>query len=117
MSSKPQGLSTRVTGTAKRSRSRRFGVRSLTRRSYPSALGSVKRPRVRAQVLLRQTQLLRRVDGQPDPLVAEGAQAPERGELGERGRLVIAPLRQGRERLLAERVDAAADPILEEPRF
>src|SRR6266516_1959001 len=70
---------------------------------------------VRADVLLGLSQVLGGVDRQPESLVAEGAELPFRGELGERCRLVVAALREARERLLAEDVDAAADPALDRP--
>ena len=45
------------------------------------------------------------------PVVAVRAEAPLGGELGERRRLVVAALGKPLERLLAEDVDAAADPV------
>src|SRR6266536_2121973 len=68
-----------------------------------------------ANVLLGTAQVFGSVDRQPEALVAEGAELPFRGELGERCRLVVAALREARERLLAEDVDAAADPALDRP--
>src|SRR6185436_8226192 len=70
---------------------------------------------MRADVLLGAPQVFGRVDRQPEPFVAEGAELPFRGELGERGRLVVAALRETRQRLLAEHVDAAADPAVDCP--
>src|SRR5438034_431319 len=70
---------------------------------------------MRADVLLGLSQVLGGVDRQPESLVAEGAELPFRGELGERCRLVVAALRETSERLLAEDVDAAADPALDRP--
>jgi hypothetical protein len=49
--------------------------------------------------------------------MAEGAEPASLRERGEGGRLVVAALRQAGERLLAEDVDAAADPVREEPRL
>src|SRR5439155_5289815 len=68
---------------------------------------------VRRQVLPCNSKVLRRVDGQPDPLVPVRVEPPFRRELREGARLVVAALREARERLLAEDVDAAADPVLE----
>src|SRR5438876_1323415 len=70
---------------------------------------------MRADVLLGTAQVFGGVDRQPETLVAEGAELPFRGELGERCRLVVAALRETSERLLAEDVDAAADPALDRP--
>src|SRR5436190_4633987 len=70
---------------------------------------------MRADVLLGTAQVLGGVDSQPESLVAEGAKLPFRGELGERCRLVVAALRETSERVLAEDVDAAADPALDRP--
>jgi hypothetical protein len=51
-------------------------------------------------------QVLRRVHGEPDALVAVRVQPPLACELRERRLLVVALLRQQRERVLAEDVDA-----------
>src|SRR5512133_1923780 len=70
---------------------------------------------MRADVLLGLSQVLGGVDRQPESLVAKGAKLPFRGELGERCRLVVAALRETSQRVLAEDVDAAADPALDRP--
>src|SRR5438876_6477361 len=67
--------------------------------------------RIRGDLLLRAAEVLRRVDGQPEPLVPEGAEAAFGDELRERRRLVVAPLGEPLERLLAEDVDAGVDPV------
>src|SRR5437588_8482118 len=64
-------------------------------------------------MLFRDAQVLRRVDRQPEPLVPVRTQRSFGGELRERARLVIAPLGEPGERLLAEDVDTAADPLVE----
>src|SRR5215211_5952721 len=101
----------RSTGTAKRSRSSRFGVRSGTARSYPSAAWGVKPLRMRADVLVCRAEVLGGVHRQPDPVVTERSQTAARRQRREGGRLVVAPLRELRERLLAEDVEPAADPV------
>src|SRR5919108_2207446 len=109
----PQGFSTRSTGTAKRSRSRRFGVSSLMRRSYSARCPSSSLsgpPRMRAQVVVGQAKVLRRVDGEPDALVAERAQTLLARQLRKRRALLVAARRQAWDGLLAEHVDAAARP-------
>ena len=67
--------------------------------------------------LLRAAQVLRRVHGQPDALVAVAAQLALGGELGKRALLVVALLRQPLERLLAEHVDAGVHPVVEQRRL
>ena len=47
--------------------------------------------------------------------MAESSELALRGELRERCRLVVAPLRETRKRILAEDVDAAADPAFDHP--
>src|SRR5262249_35574639 len=71
--------------------------------------------RVRADVLLGPAQILGRVDGEPEPVVAERSELPFRSKLGKRGRLVVAALGEARESFLPEHVDAAADPALDRP--
>src|SRR3954465_2096844 len=73
--------------------------------------------RVLREVLLRDTEVLGRVDRQPDPLVAQGVQPALRCQLGERRRLVVALLGQPLERLVTEDVDAATHPLVEPRRF
>ena len=65
----------------------------------------------------RAAQVLRRVHGEPDAVVAVAAQLPLGGELGEGALLVVAALGQPRERLLAEHVDAGVDPVVEQRRL
>ena len=62
-------------------------------------------------------EILRRVHGEPDARVPEAAELALAGELGERALLVVAALGQPRERLLAERVDAGVDPVVEQRRL
>src|SRR6478752_7467589 len=54
------------------------------------------------EVLARHPQVLGSVDGQPDALVPERAQAPLGGQLGKGAGLVVAALGEALERLLAE---------------
>src|SRR5439155_10561872 len=68
---------------------------------------------MRAEVLLRAAEILRCVHGEPQPFVPEGPELALGRKLRERGRLVVAPLREASERLFAEYVDAAADPGLD----
>src|SRR5215468_2709514 len=70
-------------------------------------------PRVLGEVLARHPQVLGSVDGQPDALVPERAESPRRCELRERRGLVVTALGKTRERVVAEHVDAAADPVVE----
>src|SRR5215208_4217464 len=62
-------------------------------------------------VRVRDAQLLGRVDGQPQAVVPVRAQAPLLDELGERRRLVVAPVREAAYGLRREHVDAAVDPV------
>ena len=87
-------------------------VPAIAGRSYAASHSGV-----RGDELLRPAQVLRRVHRQPESLVAERAQPPLGGELGERRRLVVAPLGEPRERLLVEDVDAAVDPVRQPRRF
>src|SRR5205085_6515555 len=68
---------------------------------------------MRAEVLLRAAEILRCVHGEPEPFVPEGPELALGRKLRERGRLVVAPLREASERLFAEHVDAAADPAFD----
>src|SRR4029079_4825803 len=79
----------------------------------PTTLRLPGPPGVFGEVLARHPQVFRRVDGEPDALVPERAQAPSGRELRERARLVVAALGEALERLFAEHVDAAADPLVE----
>ena len=67
--------------------------------------------RMRLDVLGRRSQLLRRVDREPEARVAEGAQAALGRELGEGRRLVVAPLGEPLDRFFGEDVVAAVDPV------
>src|SRR5215471_2994569 len=69
---------------------------------------------MRLHVLPSAAQVLRRVHGEPDALVAVRMQPPLARELRKRGLLVVALLGQERERLLAENVDAGVDPVVEQ---
>src|SRR5207248_3620050 len=69
------------------------------------------------EVLLGETEVLRRVHRQPEALVPQRPQAALGGELGKGRRLVVAPLGEAFERLVAEDVDAAADPLVEAGRL
>src|SRR5207253_1922340 len=71
---------------------------------------------VGGDVVLRDAEVLRRVDGDPEALVPVRAQLALGSQRRERGRLVVALLGQPLERLLAEDVDAAAHPV-REPRL
>src|SRR5918996_6318798 len=95
---------------AKRSRSSRLGVSSLTRAFLSRRVDTSQAPRIRVQILLGRAQVLGRVDRQPDALVAERAEATLGGELGERRPLVVAARGQAGERPLAQHVYAAARP-------
>src|SRR5207245_75711 len=64
-------------------------------------------------VLLGALKILRRVHRDPDALVAEAVQLSLRSERGERRLLVVAALRQTRERLVVEDVDACVHPVRE----
>src|SRR6266508_3089092 len=66
---------------------------------------------MRVIALFRAHQVLRLVDGDPEPLVAEGVELSLLRQLGERRLLVVAPLRQPLERFLVEDVDAAVHPV------
>src|SRR5437870_13306938 len=96
---------------AARTRSGRASRSSASRRSCRLPL------RLPVGVLLhelgRAAEILRGVDREPDALVTIGAEPPLGCELGERRELVVALLREKRERLLAEDVDAGVDPVLE----
>src|SRR5437763_16953116 len=63
------------------------------------------------EVLLGETEVLRRVHRQPEALVPQRPQAALGGEHGKDRRLVVAPLWAPLERLGGEGVDAAADPL------
>src|SRR6478735_5965120 len=67
--------------------------------------------RMRLDVLGGDAQLLRCVDRQPEPLVPEGMEHALGGELGERGRLVVATVGEPLDRGGREDVVAAVDPI------
>ena len=90
---------------------------ALLRHEAIIPLTGVERVRMRRDVLLGAAEVLRRVDGQPQALVAERAQTPLGGELRERGRLVVAALGQAGERLLAEDVEAGVDPVRQRGRL
>src|SRR4051812_10529523 len=92
-------------------------VRGGQRPLHGWAILRLKPLRVLGEVLLGAPQVLRRVDGQPQPLVTESGQAALGGELWEGRRLVVAALGEARERLVSEHVDAAADPALDRPAF
>src|SRR3954468_2458255 len=92
-------------------------VRGGQRPLHGWAILRLKPLRVLGEVLLGAPQVLRRVDGQPQPLVTESGQAALGGELWEGRRLVVAALGEARERLVSERIDAAADPALDRPAF
>src|SRR3954447_18069600 len=99
MSSQPHGFSTRRGVDAQRSRASKFGESTLM------PLPSHRRPAPGAPVempgheLLGAAQVLRRVDRQPDALVAVTAELPLGRELGKGALLVIALLGQPFERL------------------
>src|ERR687892_1030650 len=95
---------------AKRSRSSRLGVSSLTRAVLSRRVDTSQAPRIQVEVLLGRAQVLGRVDRQPDALMAERTEATLGGERGEGRALVVASLGQACERLLAQHVDAAARP-------
>src|SRR5581483_6282989 len=104
--------------------SRRAAARTPTGRDSPGSATRCSRDpppgpplRMLGHVLLRLSQILRRVDGEPDAGVAEAAQLPLGGQLGKRGLLVVAALRQPRQRLLVEDVDAGVDPVRERRRL
>src|ERR687895_224484 len=120
MSSWPQGFSTLFTSTANRSRSSRFGDSLCTcglSQAAASGQNAIGSPPCREEIgmrrdeLLRDAQILQRVDGEPDPAVAVRGQPALGGELGKGGALVVAALRQPGDRLLAEDVDPATGPI------
>src|SRR5437763_15704469 len=69
------------------------------------------------EVLLGETEVLRRVHRQPEALVPQRPQAALGGELGKGRRLVGAPLGEAFERPVGEDVDAAADPLVEAGRL
>ena len=69
---------------------------------------------MRVDVLGRDPQLLRRVDRQPEAVVAVARAAlPSRGELREGRRLVVAAVGEALDRLVGEDVVAAVDPVRE----
>src|SRR2546426_8479200 len=87
-------------------------------RTYHALLEISFRPvRVRGEVLVGNPEVLRSVHSQPDSLVPERMEPPFRGELREGARLVVAVLRKARQRLVAEDVDTAADPVIEARSF
>src|SRR5215217_4288400 len=67
--------------------------------------------RLRGHGLLRLPQILGRVHGQPEPCVAKRVDASLASELRKGRVLVVATLGQTLDGLLAEDVDAAADPV------
>src|SRR3954462_13171136 len=67
--------------------------------------------------LVRHPQVLGSVDGQPDALVPQRPQLALRGECREGRRLVVAALGKALERLLAQGIDPAADPLVEPRRL
>ena len=82
-----------------------------TRRGVDAYRLFTRATRVGGDVLVGAAELLRRVDRQPQARVAIRAERSLRGELGERGRLVVALLREPLERLVGEDVDPAVDPV------
>src|SRR5689334_8174521 len=79
------------------------GAASVASRREPLRVGS--------DVLAGDAELLGGVDREPEAFVPVGVQAALGDELGERRRLVVAPLREALDRLLGEDVDAAVHPV------
>src|SRR6478609_11139963 len=113
MSSQPQGFSTRRGSKAHRSSPSKFGESTLM------PLASSRRPAPRAPVgmpaheLLGAAQVFRRVDRQPDAVVAVTAELALGRELGKGALLVIALLGQPFERLRPKCIDTGVHPVRE----
>src|SRR5207302_10313864 len=73
--------------------------------------------RVLGVVLLGALQILGRVHGDPESLVAKAVELSLVGELGECRLLVVAALGQSRQRLVVEDVDACVHPVREPRRL
>src|SRR5581483_7106422 len=95
---------------ARRRPSGRASRCSASRRPCSAPILSREPLRARGNLLLGGPQLLRRVDRQPEAGVPERVQPPLCGELRKRRRLVVALLREARDRLVAQHVVAAVDP-------